>query len=128
LVDRAVGPDEWYRVLGVAGDEVVDTNHKFRDAAERRSRQRFSGQDVEPDFDLADFRCLSRCVMELHVRMPGPPTIPLLFVGGGLSRMVTIASPWYSFTVRFMTGAGTGAGPFPSLWIRRLAAGGTANH
>ena len=81
-MDDTLGPDERMGIVVVVGDEALDMGDQFRHAAERRALEGFPGQDREPDFDLVQPRRVRRCVMELHVRVPRQPHVPLWLVGG----------------------------------------------
>jgi hypothetical protein len=47
-MDRAFGPNEWFGVVVVAGDEAVDVVDQFGHAGERRVVERLALQDREP--------------------------------------------------------------------------------
>src|SRR5712691_3115551 len=80
-VDRRC-PDEWFGVLVVGGEELVDRVDEFGDAVEGAAADRFVGEFAKPAFDEVEPGARGRGEVEVEARMLGEPGLDVVvFVG-----------------------------------------------
>ena len=82
LVNSALGPYEGPGSLVVGSDEAVDVGDQLADTGERGSTEGVDGQNREPYLDLVQLRGMRRRIVEVDIRMPLQPHVPLRLVGG----------------------------------------------
>ncbi len=69
------GPDKrsWMAIVIVA--EGLNVGDEFSDARESATPDCFLRDEIEPDFDLIQPRCIRRCMVEMPSAVTGQPTL-----------------------------------------------------